>query len=203
MRSRDSQASRPPGERLSRIARTLYPNDPIVTSLDALIADAQREWLLREGQAARCVRRDMVVSFWRSVMAHGGRLLLTSDRHVLRLSAELIAFGFGATLGIGMLVRGDSTSIARLITEGFMMFSGVAASVFHPANVAQRMPSATPRGWWPFAQFLLAWLTAFAIWLYAIDGSYLLFIIAVVVNAPIGVLFSRWFSRWLPLKPRA
>ena len=199
MITRAPRSKHPPGWMLLAIADWTFPDDPIADSLKALIADAQREWA---GAAdKRRVHVELVASFWLSIIVHSGRLLVTPDRHVLRLTNQLVAFGSSAMLAIAMLVKGSNFSLTGHVTECFIMFSGMAASVLHPANIAERIPSATPRGWWRYGQFLLAWLTAFAIWLYVIDGSCWLFILA-VANTGIGMLFSRWLVRALP-KTRA
>lgn len=185
------RSSPPPGETLARMSRTLFRGMPAAASLEALIADAQREWLACHGRAARRVRCALVLSFWRATLAEAGRLLLLPDRHVIRLAVEYVALSFAFGLGMQLLLHADApaTVLIHNVTQLFVILSGPAASLFQPSNVARRLPPTTPRGWWPFGQFLILCLTALAIWLVLTDGSFAWFL-AAIGYASVGVVIS-------------
>ena len=169
------------GETLARIARTLFRGMPAAASLEALIADAQHEWLACHGRAARRVRCALVVSFWRATLAEAGRLLLLPDRHVIRLAVEYAAFTFSLGLGMQLLFDADAPAPVFIhnTTQLLVILSGPAAALFRPSNVARRLPPTTPRGWWPFGQFLILCLTALALWLLLTHGSFAWFLTAI------------------------
>ena len=142
-------------------------------------------------RAARRVRGALVVSFWRATLAEAVRLLLLPDRHVIRLAVEYVAFSFALGLGMQVLFHADAPAPVFIhnITQLFVILSGPAASLFHPSNVARRLPPTTPRGWWPFGQFLILCLTALAIWLVLTVGSVAWFL-AAIGYASAGVVIS-------------
>jgi hypothetical protein len=121
------------------------------------------------------------VSFWRATLAEAGRLLLLPDRHVIRLALEFVAVSFAGGLGMELLFQADAPAPVFIhnTTLLFVILSGPAAFLFHPSNVARRLPPTTPRGWWPFGQFLILCLTALAIWLVLSDGSFAWFLAAI------------------------
>ena len=171
MRRRRPQAQLP-GVTLSRIGHGLFAGDPIVESLDALIADAQREWLQSHGRARR-LRAELACAFWRSTLVHTGKLLLIPSKEWVRLAGGFATWTLFGGLAAALLILPGATphEIALFISNLFIIGCGPAALVFHPANVERlgRVSTVGP-GWWPLARFLILWLIAFWIWLVWIDG---------------------------------
>lgn len=161
-----------PGVTLSRIGHGLFAGDPIVESLDALIADAQREWLQSNGRARR-VRAELACAFWRSTLMHTGKLLLIPSKEWMRLAGGFATWTLFGGLAAALLILPGAAphEIALFISDLFVIGCCPAAFVFHPANVKRldKVSTVGP-GWWPFARFLLLWLIAFWIWLIWIDG---------------------------------
>jgi hypothetical protein len=99
----------------------------------------------------------------------------------LRLAVKYAALSFAGGLAMQSLFHTDAPApdLIHNITRLFVILSGPAAPLFHPSNVARRLPPTTPRGWWPFGQFLTLCLTALAIWLVLTDGSFAWFLAAI------------------------